>query len=136
MIYLTLFAYMGALVEARLQGPWPDLILIFLVPLTLCGKATITYPILLFLGIIRDGLNPGALWFSPLFFLLAGFAGNFLRDSVNLKLILPRVAFVFLFTLIYEGFIFLVNGAPFTLFLWKVILTSLVAVPITYLAVR
>jgi len=136
MMYLALLSYLGALVEARVQGPWPDLILVFMLPLTLRGNSTATYPILLLLGVLRDGMNPSSPWVSPLFFLLAGFVGNFLRDNVNLNLVLPRVAYVFLFTLLYEGFIFSVNGAPITHLLYKVVLTGVIAVPITYLRVR
>ncbi len=136
MIVLILLAYIGVLVEARLIGPWPDLLLIFLLPLSLRLNVNILFPLALLYGILKDGINPNTPWVSPLFFLIAGFIGNFLKENVNLKLILPRLLYIFAFTLIYESFLFSINLAPIGFLIWKVILTTAIALPITYLVVR
>lgn len=136
MTLLFLLAYLGGLAEARLQGPWPDLILIFLLPMTLKAHPYFLFPAVIILGVLRDGLSPQIPWFSPLFFALAGLAGVVFRGYVNLKLLLPKLLFLLFLAILYEGLQVLVSGLNPGFLLTKAVLTTFFALLVTQLSLR
>jgi hypothetical protein len=102
MIGATLLLIVGTLIHSRVTGfGYPDLTLTFLLPLSVSMSPAAFIPLAFFVGVLRDGMNPETLWFSPLMFTLSGAIGVVFRELINPELIFPRIAYFVLFTVTY-----------------------------------
>jgi hypothetical protein len=102
MIVAALLMIVGTLIHSRVTGfGYPDLTLTFLLPLSVSMSPGAFIPLAFIVGVLRDGMNPETLWFSPLLFTLSGAIGVIFRELINPELIFPRIAYFALFTVIY-----------------------------------
>jgi hypothetical protein len=92
----------GTLIHARIAGfGYPDLTLTFLLPLSISMGSGAFVPLAFLMGVLRDGMDPQALWLSPLLFTFAGIVGFVFREYINPDLLFPRLAYFVLFTVLY-----------------------------------
>jgi hypothetical protein len=112
MIAATLLLLLGTLIHTRVVGfGYPDLTVTFLLPLSVSMSPAAFIPLAFLVGVLRDGMNPETLWFSPLLFTLSGVVGLVFREFINPELIFPRVAYFALFTVTYGLIVIAPRGA-------------------------
>ncbi|RKZ01839.1 MAG: hypothetical protein DRQ10_01300 [Candidatus Hydrothermota bacterium] len=113
-LILLIMAFIASSVEARFAQPtWPDFTFAILFALFIYFDFTTALVIALIFGIMRDGLNPGLLWISPLAFSINAFIVQGLKKYLNIQVWPALLLYIWLTDVPYRIAIFTIYGVRF-----------------------